>query len=198
MKKIFIIALLAMGVSAKAQRSYIYVGLDVSKPSAPDFVTSTSSSGVKLGYRYAINEKFSVGLDFNRNTYDHYEPTATYETTSGHMTTDYFAYIYSFGIAASGQYHFKLNNDRFSPYAGLGLGAVHNEYALYYNIYTEGDEQWGFLARPEVGITARMGRSVGAFLSFTYDYTTNKSEYFELDGFRTAGFQLGLLLMNRR
>ena len=198
MKKTFLLILSLVSFSAFAQKSYLYVGLDISKPNTPDFVNETSACGIKIVYRFSINEKFFVGIDFNRNTYDHYEPTETYSTGSGHLTTDYFSYIYSFGVAVSGQYHFKLNSDKFFPYAGLGLGALNNEYALYYNIYKEGDQQWGFLARPDAGIVAKLGRSLGVFAAVTYDYTTNKSEYFELDKFSTVGFQLGLVLMNRR
>jgi len=198
MKKLFLIICCFASITAHAQRNYLYVGLDISKPSAPDFVNETSASGIKIGYRFQIKDRFYAGIDFNRNTYDHYEPTETYATTNGHITTDYFSYIYSFGVAASGQYHFNWNNQKVVPYVGIGLGAMNNEYALFYNIYKEGDQHWGFLVRPETGVIARLGRSLGAFASLTYDYTTNKSEYFKLKGFQTLGLQFGLVLMSRR
>jgi hypothetical protein len=197
MKKIIILFLSCVAITAQAQHNYLYVGFDISKPATPDFVNATSGNGVKLGYRFFIDDRFSIGIDFNKNTYDQYEPTETFSTGNGHITTDYFTYIYSFGIAASGQYNFNLK-DKFFPYVGLGLGALNNEYTLYYNIYSESDRDWGFLVRPEAGITAKLGRSLGAFASVTYDYTTNKSDYFELDNFSTVGFQLGLVVMSRR
>jgi opacity protein-like surface antigen len=197
MKKLIILFLSCFAFTSHAQHNYLYVGLDISKPSTPDFVNETSANGIKIGYRFFVSDRFSVGIDFNRNIYDQYQPKQTFSTENGHLTTDYFTYIYSFGVAASGQYNFNLN-DKFFPYVGLGLGALNNEYVIYYNIYKEGDQHWGFVVRPEAGIIAKLGRSVGAFASITYDYTTNKSEYFELDKFSTVGFQLGLVLMSRR
>lgn len=197
MKKLILLIFSCIAFASQAQHNYLYVGLDISKASTPDFSNHTSANGIKVGYRFFVNDRFSVGIDFNKNTYTEYHDTQTFPTENGHITTDYFSYIYTFGIAASGQYNFNLN-DKFFPYVGLGLGGMNTEYALYYNIYSESDRGWGFLARPEAGIIAKLGRSVGAFASVTYDYTTYKSEYFELDRFSTVGFQLGLVLMSRR
>jgi opacity protein-like surface antigen len=197
MKKLIIILFCLVAVAGHAQRNYLFVSLDISKPSTPDFVNETSANGIKLGYRFFVSDRFSVGIDFNRNTFDQYEPKATFDTGNGHLTTDYFTYIYSFGIAASGQYNFNVK-DKFFPYVGLGLGALNNEYMIYYNIYSEGDRDWGFLVRPEAGIIAKLSRTVGAFAAVTYDYTTAKSEVLGLEKFSTVGVQLGLVLTSRR
>ena len=50
----------------------------------------------------------------------------------------------------SGQYYFPLGEaERFFPYVGLGLGANYNDYVVYYNIYSDRDKAFGFLARPK-------------------------------------------------
>ena len=100
----------------------------------------------------------------------------------------------------SGLYHFKVGeSERFFPYAGIGIGANYNEYAQYYNIYSSVEKKWGFLARPEAGVLFRFtrNRGLGAMAAVHYDYSTNKSETFNVDKFSSVGFQIGLIIMNR-
>ncbi len=54
------------------------------------------------------------------------------------------------------------------------------------------------LRAPEAGMIVRLGRSIGAMAAVHYDYSTNKSEYFNYDNFSALGFQLGVVFMNRR
>src|SRR5690606_20460245 len=98
----------------------------------------------------------------------------------------------------SGQYYFPLGEkERFFPYVGLGLGANRNEYNVYYNIYTDTDRVFGFLARPEAGIIVRIGerRRTGIMAAVHYDYSTNKSDDFDYDNFSSVGVQLGIVLL---
>jgi hypothetical protein len=204
MKKSFLIAfLLVIGFSVQAQENYFYINWDLNMPlSNKDWMESTSAAGGKVGYRAFIGGegKFSAGLDFNWATFDQYEPRETFQNSTGALTTDYFKYIYNYGVAASGQYYFlKGENDILFPYAGLGLGANYNEYVIYYNIYEEGDKSWGFLVRPEAGILVKFGarRSFGVMAAVHYDYSTNKTENFDYSNFSSAGFQLGIMVMAR-
>jgi hypothetical protein len=86
----------------------------------------------------------------------------------------------------------------FFPYVGLGLGVSRQEYVQYYNIYTDGDRSWGFLARPEAGILVRFGsrKSFGAMAALHYDFSTNKSALYAYDNFSSVGFQIGVMLMS--
>jgi hypothetical protein len=184
-----------------AQNNFFYLAWDINTPAATDFVSGTSTNGAKVGFRFfpADNDKFSVGVDAHWGSYNEYVPRQTMQTSDGHITTDYFKYVYAFGLAASGQYYFKAGEgDRFYPYAGLGLGANNNQYMIYYNIYQEEETRWGFLVRPEAGIIVRAGRSIGFMAAAHYDYSTNRSEYFDTKNFSSLGFQLGIVLMNRR
>ncbi|HYG17672.1 MAG TPA: outer membrane beta-barrel protein [Ohtaekwangia sp.] len=199
MKKFTSIAILLLsGYALQAQENYFYLTWDINIPvSSTDWISGTSTAGGKAGYRaFLNNEKFSVGLDLNWATLDQYQPKQTFPTENGALTTDYFNYIYTYGITATGQYNFTVGDgDRFYPYVGIGLGANMNEYKMYYNIYTEEDKNWGFLARPEAGILVRVGRSFGLMAAVHFDYSTNKSDYFDYKNFSTVGFQLGIALM---
>jgi hypothetical protein len=106
--------------------------------------------------------------------------------------------VYSYSAALSGQYNLSVGDgETFFPYAGLGLGAVNNEYVLYYNVYKDAERSWGFLARPEAGILVKFSkrRSFGAMAAIHYDYATNKSEKFDYGNFSALGFQIGLMFM---
>lgn len=123
----------------------------------------------------------------------------TKQTGTGAITSDYFHYIYNYSAVASGQYYFKSEEeDRFFPYAGLGLGANTNEYVLYYNIYKDTQRSWGFLARPEAGILYRFSErsSLGIMAAVHFDYSTNQSDKFNYNSFSGLGFQIGLMSMS--
>ena len=66
-----------------------------------------------------------------------------------------------------------------------------------YNIYTEEENSWGFLARPEAGILVRIGtrRKLGLMAAVHYDFSTSKSVNYGYDNFMNAGFQVGIMLM---
>lgn len=183
-----------------AQQKYIYLSLDVSKPlSNTRWISDVTFAAGKLGYRGFITPNFSAGVDIGWASFDQYEPTSTKETGTGAITTDYFHYIYQYSGAISGQYYLKPEGEeRFFPYAGLGLGASTNEYVLYYNIYEDRERSWGFLTRPEVGLLWRFSErsSLGIMAAIHYDYTTSKSEKFSYNSFSSIGFQIGLMSMS--
>jgi len=202
MKKINLIILFICCCStAYAQESYLYFDWDVNIPlTNKDWIDNTSARGAKVGFRKFIgaDRKFSAGLDFNWAYFDEYKPTETFPQPGGAITTDYFNEIDQFGLTASGQYYFQVGNrQHFFPYAGLGLGANHHDYIVSYNIYTDKESSWGFLARPEAGILIRIGtrRRLGAMAAVHYDYSTSKSVNYDYNNFSSVGFQLGVMLM---
>ena len=200
MRYIFLLIGFVSSGSLLAQEKYFYLALDANKPmSNTEWIKDMTFSGGRIGYRGFISPNFSAGLDIGWTNFDQYEPTSTKQNPTGAITTDYFHYIYSYTGVVSGQYYFKdEDEDRFFPYAGLGLGANTNEYVLYYNIYEDAERSWGFLARPEAGILFRFTRngSLGIMAALHYDYSTNKSEKFNYSNFSAIGFQLGLMSMS--
>lgn len=181
------------------QQKYIYLNLDGNKPlSNTEWISDFSFAAGKIGYRSFITPNLSAGLDIGWANFDQYEPTVTIENSTGAITTDYFHYIYQYSGVVSGQYYFKdAENERFFPYAGLGLGANTNEYVLYYNIYEDTERAWGFLVRPEIGLLFRFTErgSLGIMAAVHYDYSTNQSEKFAYDNFSAFGVQIGLMVM---
>jgi hypothetical protein len=203
MKTLYSIVLLLLAGVAHAQNNYFYINWDINTPlTNTDWVKGTSSSGARIGYRAFIQEdsRLSLGIDVNYATFDTYKPKETFVSKGGAITTDYFNYIYQYGITASAQYYFPLGDgEQFFPYAGLGLGANHHEYTQYYNIYSNSEKKWGFLARPEAGMLIRFNknRGLGAMAAVHYDYSQNKSESFNYKSFSSFGFQIGIMVMNR-
>jgi hypothetical protein len=202
MKKLVIIPILFVMFATQAQENYFYLNWDINKPTSnTEWIGHTSSKGGKIGYRMMLKDKrFSIGADFGWTTFDQYELPETFEDSTGATHTDYFKYIYQTSLTVSGQYYFKVGEgDKIFPYAGLGLGAMRNKYRLYYNIYAEGEDSWGFLARPEAGIVVRIPgrRSLAAMAAVHYDISTNQSEMYNYKNFSALGFQVGIVIMNR-
>lgn len=199
MKKILIIAFLLISGIGWAQERYFYVNWNVSQPlSNKDWIKGASTRGIKAGYRGFITPSFAAGLDISSVAYDQYQPRETFQFPTGAITTDYFRYLYSHAATVSGQYYFKVGEGyTFFPYAGLGLGVNSNEYVIYYNIYDDREQTWGFLVRPEAGILVKIGSrgSWGAMAALHYDYSTSKSEKFDYSSFSSLGFQVGIMLM---
>jgi hypothetical protein len=199
MRYLIVLIFLFQSLMSLAQDRYVYVNLDINTPlSNRSWVGSTSSSGIRAGIRSFINDKFSVGLDLGMANYDDYLPTATYQTGTKTITTDYFKYVYSFSAVASGQYNFRVGNgEKLFPYAGIGVGAENNEYVRYYNVYKDTDTSWGFLARPEAGILFKFTRyrSLGAMAAVHYDFATNRSNVFNYNNFSNIGFQIGVVFL---
>lgn len=201
MKKGVVILVFLISIATQAQDKYFFVALDAQKPfSNTSWINDMSTRGIKVGYRAFINDKFSAGLEISSNAFDQYNPTKTIENPTGAITTDFFKYVYSYSAVVSGQYYLTQDeNERFFPYAGLGLGASNNEYVTYYNIYEDQETKWGFVARPELGAVYRFNprRSFGIMAAVHYNLSTNKSEKFGYNNFNTLGFQVGVVLMER-
>jgi len=194
---IFIFVLCAQVVAAQDFDKYFYASWNYKTPlSDTNWLGDASAKGLKLGYRKIITDRFSVGFDYTWSAYEEYKPTATFVTENSAITTDYFNDLYSYGLTLNGQYFLPVNSTRVLPFVGIGLGATLNRYAQNYNIYTDDDSSWGFLARPEVGVLLAFGGKVGIIAGAHYDYTTASSDFFELSDFSAYGFNLGLVLMS--
>jgi hypothetical protein len=203
MKKLLIIGVFALlAIDSFAQENYAYLAWNYQYPlSNREWLEDGSTRGGAIGYKVFLNSnrRISIGGELNWTTFSQYAPTETFYHSNGATTTDYFKYVNSYGIVLSTQYYFPLGEkEMFFPYVGLGLGANRNTYTLYYNIYTDQYNAWGFLGRPEAGIVIRFseGRSLGAIAAVHYDYSTNKNSEFGYKNFSSAGFKIGLVLMS--
>jgi hypothetical protein len=107
MKKILCATLLLLcSQLSKAQdfRGYYTASFDFNQPlTNTHWINTMSVLGIKAGYHKMINEKFSIGGEVNWGTYKEYHPTQTFYSSGAATTTDYFNYIYSYGLVVSGR-----------------------------------------------------------------------------------------------
>jgi opacity protein-like surface antigen len=193
--------LITVSFAAKSQEfsSAFHIGWNTLVPfSDKDFTGSTSTAGVRLGYSKFVDESFGFGFEAGYSTLDDYVPPTTYEYPGGAITTDIYNYLYYFTVMANGQYYFSQGK-RFMPYTSLGMGVAFSEYRIFYNVYQEGDNNTGFVIRPEIGTLFKVkeNSSFGLKAAFGFEYATNKSEYFETENLSGFNFQIGFVLLSR-
>ncbi|NJM25750.1 MAG: hypothetical protein HC859_09945 [Bacteroidia bacterium] len=176
------------------------MALDVNKPMTnTNWIGEVSALGMKVGFRKMINQRFSAGFDGNWATYRQYQEPVTIVSSSGAVHTDYFKYVYTYGLTVTGQYYLKPvdGSSKILPYVGLGLGAANHEFVVFYNIYRDSESKWGFMARPEAGVLFPFSRKIGVMAAVHYDYATSKPESYDYNGFSNVGIQVGLLFVTR-
>lgn len=199
--KLLLSLLAAVSIQAAYAQDFdrmFYVSWDVNTPlsNTDDWISGTSSRGLKLGYKKLINDNFTMGFDLGWSVYSEYQPTTTFVSEDGAFTTDYFKYQYVYELALSGQYYLPWRTRKVMPYVGLGVGAALSRYIIYYNVYSEGEDVWGLLVNPEMGVLFPFGGKVGAMVGAHYNFTTSDSEYFGLDRFNHFGAQVGIVFMS--
>ncbi len=174
------------------------IALDINAPlSNTDYVSQISARGLRIGYREMINDHFFAGFDFNNSSYTKYKARRTYSSATGAVTTDLFNYTYNYGITLSGEYYFKVEQ-RFMPYAGIGLGASYIKYKQFFNVYSNQSDSWGVLVRPQAGVQIRLkDESKWAFqAALHYDYSSAKNKDFELGSFSSIGINVGIIMLS--
>jgi hypothetical protein len=201
MKKLalFLVSFLALELSfAQDFEGYYSAAFDFNQPLInTKWISSTSLFGIKAGYHRLLNEKFSLGGELNFGTYSQYHAKETFEYPTGALTTDYFNYVYAYGLTASGRYYLSYNH-LINPFVGVGLGAAYNKYTMYYNVYNETKKAFGFLARPEAGMIIRFSqrRAVSGLVGIHYDYSTAGSKGNGYSGFSNVGLNLGIVILD--
>ncbi len=198
-----IILVLALGiwasvVSAQPSESAFHVTWATMKPTYTDFVSRTSSRGLRIGFTKFVTENWGWGIEGGYSVFDDYVPRKTYPYPGGAITTDIYNYMYYYTVGLNGQYYYKPT-EALVPYVSLMAGVAFTEYALFYNVYSEADNNTSFLLRPEVGVLYRFGKysGTGVKAALGFDYAMNKNEYFGVDNFSAINFQLGLVFFNR-
>ncbi|MFN3841316.1 MAG: hypothetical protein ACK4RF_11485 [Cyclobacteriaceae bacterium] len=182
---------------AQIAESGFHINWMMVKPTYTDYVSKTSSRGVRLGFTKFINEQFGAGIEGGFNVLDDYVPRQTYEYPGGAITTDIFNYMYNYTLTANGQYYFKKSG-LFVPYAALHAGVIFTEYTLFYNAYSETENKTGAIVRPELGAMYRFQTygALGLKAAIGYEYATNKSESYDIDNFSGLNVQIGIVLFN--
>lgn len=199
MRALAITFLVLVVASAQAQiaESGFHINWTISKPSYTDFVSKTSTRGVRFGFTKFINEKFGAGIEGGFNVLDDYVPRQTYQLENGAITTDIFNYMYNYTLMANGQYYFKKSG-LFVPYAALHAGIIFTEYTQFYNAYSSSNNKTGAVVRPELGVLYRIQTygSFGLKAAIGYEYATNKMEEYDIKNFNALNVQVGIVLFN--
>jgi outer membrane protein W len=201
MKKAAILLLIMMAFGSASAQFYdkmFFVGWNVNSPLVnKDFAGKSSTHGARVGYRERVREKLAVGIDLTWATYDDYIPRQTYVSTGSAITTDYVNYANNYGALLTGDYYF-FTDKKVMPYVGLGAGIAYNNYKVYYNVYSTGDNAFGFLARPQAGVWIKFSeqRNWGLNAGVHFDFSTARSKDMGYTNFMNAGFELGLVFLD--
>ncbi len=174
------------------------ISWDINMPiSNTVYVDQVSARGFKFGYREMINEKFFGGFDFSNTTFIKHKPRSTYTNGTNAITTDLFNYAYSYGLTLSFDYLLKTEQ-KFMPYVSLGVGASYISYRQFFNAYSNDDNNWGVLVRPQFGALYKLkDDSKWAFqAAIHYDYSSAKSENLGLDALSALGLQMGIIILD--
>ncbi|HEY1871945.1 MAG TPA: hypothetical protein VGG71_12860, partial [Chitinophagaceae bacterium] len=153
-KSIITSALLLMIITTvTAQKNLFAVDWGINFPNNNGYLTKTSYSGGKLDYRHFFKQNMSFGFALDWASYEQYIPRQTFQKAdgSGAVTSDFDAVAYQVPFTGSFHYYFDQKK-RLRPYVGAALGGQYLEQSLYYNVYVTDDDNWGFVARPEVGL----------------------------------------------
>src|SRR5690606_16209441 len=92
--------------SSHVKISYAVFCLNIQPPPTSTLLPYTT---LFRSYRKMINDKFAAGFDYTWATYDKYYPTTSFVDGTRTITTDYFNYVYSYGLTLSGQYFLPVN-----------------------------------------------------------------------------------------
>lgn len=205
MKKAIYILIMSVGFSGlvRAQEmepstgslaaNMLFVSYQVAIPTTTDYLSETSWSGFGVDFRHMVTPNVSIGLAMSFNTFDEYFPKQTYQRPdgSGAVTSDMIRQVYTTPMTATVHYYF--NGNKIRPYVGLGLGAQYSEQNAYFNIYAVGISNWGFVARPEIGVMGKFNDLISGFVSVAYNYGTNQNDTFNVDNISYIPISVGVV-----
>jgi len=202
MKKsiIILVVILFSGGSLMAQsvKNLFGVSWEVAFP-AGDYITKPSFAGGKLEYRHFLKPSFSIGATLGWNNYEEYVSSKTYENAdqTQAITTDNDRFVFNLPMTADFFYYFE-SDGKLKPYAGVGVGAQYSNQEIYYNIYYSEENNWGFIARPQIGAIYRFQPTspTSFMIGAGYNYATNKNESFKVDSQSNFWVSIGICFAN--
>jgi hypothetical protein len=153
---------------------------EIAMPTGNKYLTQNSLSGWRLEYRRMVSKNLSVGVAASWNSFDENFPTNTYYSPnkSTAVTTDMIRQVYTVPITLTSHYYFNTKILLFQPFLGVGLGTQYEENNTYFNIYQITENNWGFVARPEIGTLIHFGKEspMKGLVSLGYNWSNNKIE----------------------
>ena len=136
---------------------------------------------------------FAVGGFLSFNTNNQYFPKQTYTySDKSALTTDIDKSIYQVPFGTSLRVRFLRG--MFQPYAEAKIGAEYSTQNIYMSTFVSRQDNWGFYASPEIGMTFFPFESTdfGFQIAAYYSYASNRNSKFNIDGINNLGFKLGI------
>ena len=204
MKKLIILlyisAISVISINAQTDWHLKDMGLlnwQIATPLSTNYLKETSLRGGSVEYRRFLKQNMSVGIGFSWNSFEQYIPPKVYEKPDGSQAlyTDFVHQVYTLPIYLNAHYYLK-GGDKVKPYAGIGLGAQYSEQDAYYNIFVTEEKNWGFVARPEIGLLYRISNYFGLHANVGFNYATNNSEDFKIDDLKHVYYSIGIYWNN--
>lgn len=153
-----------------------------------EFLSRYSLEGLDLSFAYFFTEHIGAGIDISWNCNGKaFDPQVYYPDPNTAVYAGIFKYTEIIPIKA--QFKYMINPESFVKiYASAGIGALKYGYQTQIQEYSIGNNSWGFLANPEIGILIPFGKSApwGLNIAAGYNWATNK--------FQNLYFNAGIFL----
>lgn len=160
-----------------------------------NYSDKASGWGMNIDGLYNLSSNLAAGAFISWHTNNTYVPRTTYNDGTSAVNMDMQRSLFQLPFGVAGRYKFPLSNGNIVPFAGVKLGANYTKEHTYSNIFGWTDDQWGFYASPEIGVTVfpLPTRSVGFVVSGYYNYSTNKAKDYDINGLNNIGFRVGVV-----
>jgi outer membrane protein W len=191
---LFIYIIAAGSINAQTHfNNFTTLNWQIATPLNTHYIKETSLAGGNIEYRKFIKPNMSVGIGFSWNSFEQYIPPYVYEKPDGsqQLYTDFIHQVYTLPMYLNAHYYFN-GGAHLKPYAGLGLGAQYSEQSAYYNIFVTEEDNWGFVARPEVGLLYSLSDYFGLHANVGFNYATNKNDAFKIESLKHVYYSIGV------
>lgn len=192
MKKILILLLSVVSISASAQIGTLGYVTNMPLGDYKDYVGDFSWQGVEFGFgQYLGESNLAVGVEYRWYKMYEKKDRGTYHIDGGAITTTIYSYSFVNNINVYLRY-FGDENGGFKPFGGLSMGPVYVKNTLVVGIAEVNDYNWKFSINPELGVIYRIpDRDTG--ISFKVNYNYIPYSYQNFSGISTLGFTLGVI-----
>jgi opacity protein-like surface antigen len=192
-KTLTVVALLLLAASLGFGQGYVGgFNYQVSFPlsNMKDFIGKTSWVGFGIEGRKFVKPSLSLGVSFQWNAFreevrNKAFPGIPTPYDEGGVVIDHNRDTKAYPLLATAHFYLR-NNDRYIPYAGVGIGAIRVHQSAETSLDTFSRDEWLLGLAPEIGFIARLGEDFGLLASIKY-YHGFKSGEMPSQSFFTVG-----------
>jgi len=197
MKKIIISFIIILATSVgfvDAQRGYVSFNYAPSFTvgNLNDYISQPSPRGFIFDYKYAVNEKFFVGVDVGWNYFYERKDFAVYEFDNVAISGIQYRNSYSTPVMFSAEYYF-ITDSNLRPYINFGIGSMYTKRSTDMGMYRVQTEVWQFVLRPEIGFMYELFPKGALKFSAKY-YNAFEADHFKGQSYISLGLGYVILL----